>query len=117
MRHPRGVTVTVRRSSDPDVDEYGDRIPGTTTTFTIADCAVAPRFSDSTESTDREDQGVQVGYTVYAPIGADVRFTDQIVINGETCDVDGRPGVWVSPFAAQPKTDGLEIRAKFVEGS
>lgn len=90
--HP--ITVTVRRGgTDP---RTGDPLPDTE--HTIDGCAVAPR--GSSESTDLGNAVIE-GLTMFAPYGADVLATDEIVLPDDpdvVWYVDGEPGNWRSPF-------------------
>lgn len=98
------ATVTVLRGSAPGTDSYGDPLPSTVTRTDVEGCDVAPRYSS--ESTERGRAGVIVGWTVYAPAGADVRFTDRMELPGVTmlnpegetvpapCAIEGEPGNW-----------------------
>jgi hypothetical protein len=78
----------------------------------ITGCAVAPR--DSTEDHDQGRQAVLVGFTVYAPAGTEILPTDRLEVRGDTWEVDGEPGVWVSPFTEVE--EGVEIRTRRVTG-
>lgn len=80
--------------------------------LTISGCAVSPR--DSSEDHDEGRQAVLVGFTVYAPAGTIVLPTDRLIVRGEVCEVDGDPGVWISPFT--DIEEGVEIRTRRVEG-
>jgi hypothetical protein len=96
------VTVTVRRSSGRT--PHGDPLPSTT--HDIAGCFVAPSSGDSgqpasTERTDLRDT-VITGWTLYAPFGADIQATDQVLLPGDArpWQVNGEVGRWgPSPFS------------------
>lgn len=108
----QGKVVTLLRDSTPGVDSYGDPTPGTTERIDVPGCGVAPRYS--TEPTVRGRQGVIVGLSVYAPPGADIRFTDGAEIDGVVYVIDGQPGAWVSPYTG---TDfGFEVAIRRAAG-
>jgi hypothetical protein len=106
--------IVTRVRPGTTTDRYGADVADWTDPdeLDIGGCAVAPRHSG--EDTTDGRQGVIIGYTVYAPAGADVLPTDRLVIRGDTHDIDGLPGVWTSPFTAT--TEGVEIAAKRVDG-
>lgn len=124
MRHHHGVPVFIVRQSPGGTDPYGDPIPSTTARVEQPGCAVAPRYS--TEPTERGRQGVVVGWSVYLPAGADVRFTDQMELPGVTkvnaegvtvpdpCEIEGDPGAWSSPFTGEDF--GFEVTVKRAVG-
>lgn len=87
-------TVVRVRSSPGGTDDYGDPIESTTDREPIDGCLVAP--ARSSEPTDRGRGGVVVGWTVLAPPGSDVVFTDQLEVRGVLCDVEGEVGDWRS---------------------
>lgn len=95
-----GVTITITRGGA--LDQYGDSNLGSES-LTIKNCAVAPQGSTSTsfEVEDRGRDGAAIGFTIYAPPGADIRHTDRHVeiagIAG-VFRVEGEPGPWHSPY-------------------
>lgn len=110
-----GESVTRVRSSPGGVDQFGDPIPGTTTQVDIPGCAVAPRLSAAEqELTNNGRAGVVIGLTLYTPADADVTFADHFIVRGEEFEVDGDPGLWVSPFTG--KQAGKQIALRRVEG-
>lgn len=112
-----GETVTILHVDPAGYDEYGDPNTSTQTETTVDGCAVAPRFSDVAgfiETDQRGRAGVVIGYTVYAPPGTVVKRTDRMRVRGVEYDVDGEPGVWISPFEGVEK--GVEIALKYGEG-
>ena len=105
MYFPLGQTITVVRPTWV-LDDYGDLQPtGPPTRTDITDCAVAPR--SSSDITEPARQGVLIGLTVYAPIGADIQPTDRIEFDGDLFDIDGDIGKWRSPFSTI--VDGIEF--------
>lgn len=105
MFYPLGRTITVVRPTWV-ADAYGDLQPtGPPTRTDINDCAIAPR--SSSDVTEPARQGVLIGLTVYAPIGADIQPADQIEIDGVLFDIDGDVGRWRSPFSTI--VDGTEV--------
>lgn len=73
-------------------DKYGDPIPGDPPRLDIEGCLVAPLRS--TEPADRGRYGAVTGWSVFAPVGADVVHTDQVEIRGVLCDVIGEVAEW-----------------------
>lgn len=105
MHYPLPQTITVVRPTWV-TDAYGDLQPtGTPTRTDITGCAIAPR--SSSDVTEPARQGVLIGLTVYAPIGADIQPTDQIEVDGDLFDIDGDIGKWRSPFSTI--VDGIEV--------
>lgn len=108
-----GETVTRLRAPLVE-DRYGSEVRDwdNATESAVTGCIVAPRH----EGEDHEDgrQGVIVGFTVYAPAGADILATDRLTIRGDDHEVDGEPGAWVNPWTEI--TEGIEIHAGRVDG-
>lgn len=107
-----GETVTRLRSTTT-TDRYGNTSSDWTTPdrLDIEGVTLAPRLQG--EDSDRR-QGVVIGWTLYAPHGADIQPTDRIEARGKTLEVDGEPGDWVSPHTGRGA--GLELALKTVEG-
>lgn len=83
------------RAVSTDPDPYGDPPEGgDAPELVIEGCLVAPAVSR--EPTERGRAGVVVGWTVVAPAGTDVKFTDQLRVRGVLCDVEGEVGDWRS---------------------
>lgn len=106
------VTLTIRRPAG--TDRYGDPLPATD--HAEPGCIVAPTSGDSgsavsSEHTDLRDT-VITGRVVYAPINADIRATDEIVIPGEPgiWQVNGDAGPWRSPFTNWQPGQQLVVR-------
>jgi hypothetical protein len=113
MRFPYGVMVTIVRAVPGGTDPYGDPIPGTTERIDIPRCGLAPRMS--MESSARGRQGVIVGQTVYLPEGSPaVLYIDQLEVAGVLYDIEGDPGLWVSPFTGW--APGIEVAVKRAVG-
>lgn len=114
MTFQRGITITVI-PGEIGVDDNGDPIADSREQHDVENCAVAPRFSDD-EQTERGRAGVIVGQTIYAPYGADILRTDQIVIPGleGVYEVDGEPGPWRSPWTGWEA--GLQVAVRRAEG-
>lgn len=107
-----GESVTRVRGGTTE-DRYGNTVPdwATPDRLTITGCALAPRLQG--EDSDRR-QGVVIGWTLYAPAGADIQPSDRIEARGKTLEVDGEPGDWVNPYTGHGA--GLELALKAVEG-
>lgn len=111
-----GTTVTVRRTTEPGEDQYGDPIPPTTTDRDIEDVAVAPRTSVTRESTDRPTQdGTVIGYTLYiTDPQVDIVSTDLVKVKGRWCEVDGDAAQYENPFVVG--FGGAVVQLKFAQG-
>lgn len=97
MAWPYGETIVrLRRGDSPGRDPRGQPIPGPLTETEMPGCVVAPRAETPQVGGDQQQarDTVIVGWTVYAPPGADVATTDQFRIRGEVCEVTGEPGDW-----------------------
>ena len=87
-----GETVTIIRESPGGFDAYGDPITSTSTEIAVDDVKVAPRTS--AEPTDRGNEGVIVGWQLFAPIGTVAYYTDAVRVRGVVCRVDGEIADW-----------------------
>lgn len=108
------VTETVTRLRPTLVENrYGgdDKDWTAPTRLDIPECLIAPRLEG--ENTEQGREGVVIGWTVYAPHGADVEATDRVEVRGVAHDVDGEPGDWSGGWDWQP---GVEIRLRRVNG-
>jgi hypothetical protein len=90
--------VTVRR---PTLDRFGDPVLPTPT-HTVEGCAWAPR--SETEITDLRQTSI-TGYWLFAPFGADIEHSDEVIIPGIVdggepivWQVRGEAGRWESPW-------------------
>lgn len=77
-------------------DEYGDPIAGTSSSTELAGAFTAPR--EEPELNERGRAGVIVGLTLYGPQGTDLRYTDQVEVDGVLFDIEGEVGVWTNPL-------------------
>lgn len=111
MTGERVIRVRPRRTT---TDRYGATVAdwSTTTRASLTGCSLSPR--GESEDTTGGRQGVIVGYTLYAPAGADIRPTDRIEARGETFEIDGEPGDWRSPYSR--RVVGVELALRRVEG-
>jgi hypothetical protein len=87
-----GETVTIIHESPGGQDAYGDPIEPTPTETSVTDVKVAPRSSD--EPDERGNEGVIVGWTLYAPVGTTAEHDDKVRVRGEVCEIEGEIGVW-----------------------
>lgn len=106
---PFGETVTRHRGQKVD-DGYGGfvidwSLPTTDVTLVVG---LAPRVEDELVAPGRG--GVVVGYTMYAPHGADVTFEDRFTTPYGLFEVDGEPGRWHSPFTDWAAGTTLALR-------
>lgn len=93
-----GESVVVVRVAGGGDDDWGDPLPGVEMRTSIDGCAVAPLKSD--ESASIEGPRLIDGFTVYAPLGADIASGDVLEVRGGLYHVDGAPGVWMNPYSA-----------------
>lgn len=108
MRFPFGKTITVLRDSPGGLDKHNDPVASTTASATIAHCGVAPRYSSEPNTLARN--GVIIGFTIFAPSGSDIIYTDRIKIDGLVYDIEGEPANWSSPFTGTEF--GMEFAVK-----
>lgn len=91
------VTVTRLRAAAGATDRYGDPTDGTDNELAIHGCGLAPRTDEENTSNGRRNgrHGVPIGWTLYAPYGADIEPTDRVRLpDGTVCDVEGEPADW-----------------------
>lgn len=111
---PGGETVTRLRAAVV-VDAYGDetRDWAAAERVTVAGCAMAPTVEPEFHQAGRD--GVEVGWTLYAPFDADVTAYDRIEHpTYGLFEVDGDPGKWRSPFSGLEA--GTTVRLRRIEG-
>jgi hypothetical protein len=99
--------VTVRRSGRKD--RYGDPIDAIE--FTVPGCILAPRASTEVQS---YSDTVLSEYTLLAPPTADIRATDELLIDGDRYAVEGDPQQWDSPFTTW--RPGMQVALRRVRG-
>lgn len=66
--------------------------------LTIGSCSMQP--ASTSLNTDGRVLGVSDGYTLYAPLTADIKAGDRIMYNNEPYTINGEPRAWKSPFGA-----------------
>lgn len=92
---PGPATVTRLRPTTT-TDAYGDAEATGYTELAITGCALAPRVEG--ENNDGGRDGVPIGWTLFAPFGADIEPTDLVRLADDTvCRVDGEPARWEHP--------------------
>ena len=99
------VSITVLRDSPGGFDIYGDPIASTTASTVLTGCAVAPISSSEPVALGRN--GVSIDLRLYAPVGADILYTDRISYEDLIYRVEGFAKHWVSPYSG--KDFGFEI--------
>lgn len=116
---PHGETVVrLRRlmATDPYSDESAPRAWGDEghepDALEIEDCAFNPGGSAEVSADGRSI--VTTNPTVYAPIDADVKAGDRLVVHGVAYDVDGNPAAWRNPFTGWAA--GMAVSLELVEG-
>lgn len=109
-----GETV-VRLRAVEATNAYGDieRDWANAAEARIDGCALAPTVEQEFHQPGRD--GVEVGWTLYAPYAADVTAYDRIEHHRYGMfEVDGEPGLWRSPFTGREA--GMTVRLRRVEG-
>jgi hypothetical protein len=115
MMFPVGETVTRLRATattDPYSDEPDDLSWTSPSSLVIPGCGFDP--GGSTETNDARRDAVTTQPTVYAPPDADIGPADRLSVRGVTYEVDGRPGLWRSPFTGWEP--GLVVPLRLFEG-
>lgn len=108
--YPHGVTVSRLRGAEVS-DGYGGTILDwdNPTTVQIDGCAVAPRIAD--EERDRGRQGVNIGWTVYAPgVDHDITHLDRMEIPAGVFEVEGDPNPWSNPYTGNKPGTVIQLR-------
>lgn len=115
-----GDTITVERDTPAGTDpETKDPIPGTTITFDVPGCALAPfgQGNTSTSSMETFTDGRDItttSRTLYAPHGTDIRHRDRVVHQGKRYEVDGDAWQATSPLSGWMA--GMIASLKRIEG-
>lgn len=88
---------TVVRLRPGTTTERGSVIPdwSNPTTANITSCSMQP--ASTTLSMDGRVLGISDGYTLYAPVDADITAGDRISYGGNTYTIDGDVRTWSSP--------------------
>lgn len=107
--------VTIHRQGTPtgSADAQGNPLLTPTTDIPIMATAVAPmQGSETAENTGSRSVD---GFTLYLPIGTDIRSTDFLTIRGTSgwhVEADASQADWVSPFTSwAPGTVAIVRRA------
>lgn len=89
-------TVTVLRPGPPTRDSRGNEVPGPPVETIVTGCAVLPPTGQSAPTVELTvgQQTVTISRVLFAPLGTDVRATDQVVHGGRTYEVVGEPSVF-----------------------
>lgn len=106
MRGPT-VTITVIRPDTEAFPTMGDK-PATTSTD-IDGCHLFPTRS-GTEGSTFDSDTVSVDAVAVAPVGSDVKVTDQVIIAGKTYDVANSPYELSSPFTGTDRGLAIPLR-------
>lgn len=110
-----GETVTRLRARalvDPYSNEPEDADWSTPDALDIPGCAVAP--GGSAEPTQDARGAVDSDFDLIFKQTPDITASDRVVVRGLTCQVDGRPIQWRSPFTGWEA--GWVVRASVREG-
>ena len=86
------MAVVRVRSTPGGIDPYGEPVAGTETLTTLPDAFTAPRTSSDVDT--RDNTGVIVGLTLFAPYGTDIAPTDEFDIDGIRYRIEGVAGEW-----------------------
>lgn len=108
-----GVTVTRLRAAKVD-DGYNGTILdwSSPARLAITGCGLAPRVDEENRTQGR--QAVAIGWTLYAPYGADIDFDDRVETPHGTFEVEGEPGHWRSPLSG--REHGTTVALRRVDG-
>lgn len=100
-----GVTATIVRPGAGVPDDYGNPTLGPETTIPVVGCLFAPNTSDDAVGPD--GRVIVSPAAVYAPVGAEFRKDDRVVVDGREWFVDGEPQLWQSPWTTS--TSGVRV--------
>ena len=106
------MVISRIRHTPGGLDQYGDPVPSSVSETTIPGAFVAPRMSEELQTRSRA--GVAVGLTLFAPAGTDLRFTDQVRVDGDVFDVDGEVARWEHPGSGW--APGITVALKRAQG-
>ena len=113
MIFPYAETVTIQ-SPGTVTDPYSGETVTDWSTYTERDesCAVAP--GGSSEPTDVARAAIDSDFDLIFGYDPEVTAADRIVVRGLTCEVDGHPFEFRSPFTGW--VPGTLVRVKIREG-
>lgn len=113
MSFPHGETVTrLRPGTRTDRNGNTQPDPKNPTSTAFEGCAVWPGAMASQLLADRDL--TTCDYVVAFPASSDIKTTDQLTIRGATCDVEGIPFDYRSPFTGW--APGLIVQANLAKG-
>lgn len=98
MSLPAGESVTILRDGAPTgaTDAQGNPVIGPDVETVSTGWGVAPRAG--AETAEPFGQQSIDGLTLYKRDPVDIRSTDRVIVRGQTWNVDGDIGDWVSPY-------------------
>lgn len=112
---PHGETVT-RLRAQTTTDPYSGEATGldwsSAASLEIPGCGVGS--AGSVESLEADRNAISTDFDVVTPLDADIESGDRLIVRGLTCEVQGRPFQWRSPFTGW--APGMVVRARIVEG-
>ena len=111
-RHPRGLTVTVRRFTAGEPDAHGNETGVWSDLALLKGCAFDP--GSSSEPRLPGQDRVVVEPTLYAAYDAPVIAQDRIIVEGVEYEVDGVARRWGNPFTGSKV--GCVISLRRVDG-
>lgn len=113
MDLPYAETVTVQTASST-TDPYSGATTTDWSTFTTRSesCGVAP--GGSTESVETARTPIDSDFDLIFNHDPGITHADRVVVRGLTCEVDGHPFSWRSPFTGWEP--GTVVRVKVREG-
>ena len=92
-----GETITIKRRSGNDRDEWGNKT-FSVTTIVVKDALIA--VGNTSEPIDPARDAIDATLTLYLPNGTVIQDGDRFMIRGSEWVKDGSAQQWVSPFPA-----------------
>lgn len=92
-----GETITIKRRSEADRDQYGNPVY-TETTIVVKDALIA--IGGTSEPIDPSRDAEDATLTLYLPNGTVIEPGDTFIVRGTKWVKDGMPQEWISPFPA-----------------
>lgn len=115
MTYPHGETITILEPAtpvvdgdgDPVLDQYGDPTHNPPTETTVDGVAVAPgdNRADNQENNNQQST-VEVAFTLYFDHQRTISPHAQVIVRGNTYEVEGRSRYWSNPWTGD---DGTEL--------
>ncbi len=104
-----GETITIKRSTETGVDDYGNPIVSWST-IVVKDALLAVEGSDAPVSADRD--AVDAKISVYLPMNVVVLDEDVFVIRGTEWVMAGTSQKWQPPFVGLEGGQMIPVRQR-----